>query len=138
MFNLFCLKLYIFAWTSILKQSAPGGMNIRFIFITIASALIIGTGFHEILIAYLLIDYYINSLFDKKFFWSSFLLSLFNELLDYIGLYTPLNSLIKSNILSEGYKYTIMNLFCIPINIYAIVIFLHLNYKNCFYFGSYI
>ena len=25
-----------------------------------------------------------------------------------------------------------MNLFCIPTNIYVIVIFLNLNYKNCF------
>ena len=65
MFNFVCLKLYNFAWTSILKQSAPGGMNIVFIFITIASALIIGTEFHEILIAYLLNDYCINSLFHK-------------------------------------------------------------------------
>ena len=83
---------------------------------------ITGTLFLQGLILFLI--YYINS-----FFWRMIFLSLFNGL---FGFYDPLNSKIKSDILIGPYKSIIMSLYNIPTNIYIIVIFLHLNYMNCF------
>jgi hypothetical protein len=118
-------------------------MNIGFIFIAMALSLIIGCKFYEILVAYLHFDYYasitvnlfLQGLFlflvyyINSFFWRMIFLSLFNGM---FGLYGPLNSEIKSDILNERNKFTIMSLFSIPTYIYVIVIFIHLNYMNCF------
>ena len=113
------LKIYIFSWTPILKQSTPGGMNVGFIFTTMLFTLIIGTEFYEMLIVYLHFDYYITitvNLFLQGLFLflvyyiNSFLsrmifLSLFNGL---FGFYYFLNSIIKSNILIGRCRSTIM------------------------------
>ena len=138
-----CLKIYIFSWTPILKQSTPGGMNFGFIFSILALGAIIGFKFYEMLIIHLRFDYYISitgtlflqglilflTYYINSFFWRMIFLSLFNGLL---GFYSPLNSIIKSDILIGPYKSIIMALFNIPTNIYIIIIFLHLNYMNCF------
>ena len=138
-----CLNIYIFSWTPILKQSTPGGMNVGFIYMAMALALVIGSKFYEILIVYLSFDYYttitinlfLQGLFlflvyyINGFFWRMIFLSLFNGM---FGLYAPLKSSINSDILNERNKFTIMSLFSIPTNVYVIVIFLHLNYMNCF------
>ena len=138
-----CLKIYIFSWTPILKQSTPGGMNFGFIFSILALGAIIGFKFYEMLIIHLRFDYCISitgtlflqgltlflTYYINSFFWRMIFLSLFNGLL---GFYSPLNSIIKSDILIGPYKSIIMALFNIPTNIYIIAIFLHLNYMNCF------
>ena len=138
-----CLKIYFFSWTPILKQSTPGGINFGFIFIVLVLGMIIGYKFYEMIIIHLRFNYYISitgTLFLQglilfliyyinSFFWRMIFLSLFNAL---FGFYSPLIDLIKSNILNEEYKSIIMGLFNIPTNIYIIVIFLHLNYMNCF------
>jgi len=138
-----CLNIYLFSWTPILKQSTPGGMNVGFIFMAMALSFLMGTKMYELLIDYWIFDYHtsitINLLLQglilflvyciNNFLTRMIFLSLFNAL---FGFYSPLIDLIKSNILNEEYKSTMMSLFSILTNIYVIVIFLHLNYMNCF------
>ena len=138
-----CFFIYVFSWTPILKLSTYGPINVGFIFTIMLSAMMIGLNFYEIFFIYLRFDYhisiiaflfllglvlfliyYINSFLSRLIF-----LSVCNGL---FGFYNPLIYLIKSEMFSERYRATIKFLFSIPTNVYIIIIFLHLNYMNCF------
>ena len=138
-----CINIYFFSWTPILKQSTYGQINVGFIFTIMLLVKMIGFEFFHMLIINLRFDYYISMIvflflqglvlfliyYINSFLSRMFFLSIFNGL---FGFYNLLNSKIKSDILVEQYKATINFLFNIPNNIYIIVIFLHLNFMNCF------
>jgi cbb3-type cytochrome oxidase subunit 3 len=46
------------------------------------------------------------------------------------GFYNPLNSIIKSKILEEKYRATLMNIFRIPLNLYVIIILFVVKYMK--------
>ena len=134
-----CLNLFIFVWTPILQETTETGeMNVGFIFFTFVIMLIVGTLLFELLVIYLRMDYY----------WG-FFVSLFTEFigmgivylvpsfslrmicLSFVnlcgGFFPPINSIIKSKILIEKYRATLMNIYKIPPNIYFIVVLLFLK-----------
>ena len=137
------LNIYLFSWTPILKQSTPGGMNVGFIYTSMVLTMIIGTKSYEVLIVYCNFDYYMSitgclfiqgfllfiTYFDDRFLARLIYLSLFSGT---TGFYSPLNSIIKSNILIDKYRALLMNLFRIPLNIYVIIVLLTLRYMNPF------
>ena len=73
---------------------------------------------------FLFLAYYVNSFLARLIF-----LCFFDGL---IGFYSPLNSIIKSNILIEKYRAFLMNLFRVPLNIYVIIVLLIISYLNPF------
>ena len=137
------LNIYLFSWTPILKQSTQGDMNVGFIYTSMVLTMIVGTKLYEVLIIYCKFDYYASitgclfiqgfllfiTYFDDRFLARLIYLSLFNGM---IGFYSPLNSIVKSNILFEKYRALLMNIFRIPLNIYVIIILSTLKYMNPF------
>ena len=137
------LNIYLFSWTPILKQSTPGDMNVGFIYTSMVLTMIVGTKLYEVLIIYCKFDYYSSitgclfiqgfllfiTYFDDRFLARLIYLSLFNGM---IGFYSPLNSIVKSNILIEKFRALLMNIFRIPLNIYVIIILSTLKYMNPF------
>ena len=108
-------------------------MNVGFIFLCMVLAITIGVKLYEVLIIYCNIGHYMSitgclfiqglllfiTYFHDNFLARLLYLSLFNGL---VGFYNPLNSIVKSNILVEEYRASLMNLFRIPLNIYVIIL----------------
>ena len=138
-----CLYIFIFSWTPILKLSIQGGMNVGFIFLCIACTMIIGNKLYEIIIACLNSNYYMSItlgiflqgvLLYLTYYIDSFLarlifLSLFNGL---FGLYNPVNSIIKNQIIVEKNVGIITNLFNIIAYVFYLVILLNLKFMTPF------
>jgi hypothetical protein len=135
------VEIYLFFWTPILKLSTSGGINIGFIFLCMVLAITIGVKLYEVLIIYYNFGHYMSltgclfiqgllllfTYFHDNFLARLLYLSLFNGL---VGFYNPLNSIVKSNILVEEYRASLMNLYRIPLNIYVIIVLVALRYMN--------
>ena len=135
------LNIFLFSWTPILKTSTKGGINVGFIFTCMVLTMIIGTKSYEIIVLHLGCDYYLsitlNCLmeflmfmivyFKESFFVRLITIAMINGIQ---GFYNPLNSIIKSKILEEKYRATLMNIFRIPLNFYVIIILLVVKYME--------
>ena len=141
--TLACLNIFLFSWTPILKQSTERKMNPGLIFTCMTLTMLVGTKCCKLLIAYLECDNYISivvclflqgiflllTYYKDSFLARLIFLCIFDGL---IGFYSPLNSIIKSNILIEKYRALLMNLFRVPLNIYVIIVLLTIGYLNPF------
>ena len=127
------LNIFLFSWTPILKQSTEKGMNPGFVFTSMVLTMIVGTKFCTLLIVHLTCDHYMSItgclLFQGIFLFLTYYKNSFLARLIFlcffdglIGFYSPLNSIIKSNILIEKYRAFLMNLFRVPLNIYVIIV----------------
>ena len=137
------VNVFLFSWFPILKQSTTGDINPGFIFVCLVSAMITGTKLYELLIVYLNFDYYMSitgCLFLQGLFLvlTYFIDSLFARMIflilcnGFIGLCTPVSSIIKSDIFIEKYRGTLETLLRIPCNCYTIIILIILRYTNPF------
>ena len=133
-----CLQLYIFIWTPILLFTNHNRkINVGFIFLVFVIQSINGTLIFELLITHFHCNYYnayciilviIFIVFFVIYNFNKFYLRLimFSFMNFSSGFFLPLNSIVKSRILIEKYRATLMNIYKLPINIYFIgsVIFL--------------
>ena len=137
------LNVFLFSWFPILKQSTTGDINTGFIFFCMISAMITGTKLFLLLIGYLNFDYYMSItgyLFLQGLFLvlTYFIDSLLARMIflilcnGFIGLCTPVSSIIKSDIFNKKYKGTLETLLRIPCNCYTIIILIILRYTNPF------
>lgn len=138
------LNIYLFAWTPILQNSTTSeNINVGFIFTSFIFTMILGTKLFEIFIIYLKAEYYFSislSLFCELiiFFLISYIdsflirLCLLAAINGVSGFVFPLNSIIKSRILVEEHRATLMSIFRIPLNLYVIVVLVALRYMNPF------
>ena len=138
------LNIYLFAWTPILQNSTDiKNINVGFIFTCFIFAMILGTKLFEIFIIYLKAGYYTSMsivLFIELviFFMISYIDSFLVRLIllaainGISGFLFPLNSVIKSRILVEEYRATLMSIFRIPLNLYVIIVLICLRYMNPF------
>ena len=124
-----------------MKQSTPGETNVGFIFTSMILSMEIGMKLYELLIIHSQFDCYMSIAgclffqglllflvyYVEGFLPRMIILALFNGL---TGFYNPLNSLVKSSILEEKYRYLLMNLFKIPSNIIIIIVLLIFRYIN--------
>ena len=136
------LNFVLFSWTPILKEVSPSGkINSGLSFISMILCIFIGINFYDIFIVHLncgFLSSLIVNLFLQGFtffliyFQSSFFCKLFYILIFNVcfGFYNPLNSFIKSIIINEKYRATVMNIYRIPLNTYIFIILLSLNYFN--------
>jgi hypothetical protein len=105
--------------------------------------MILGTTLYEIFMIYLKSDFYTSysvALFLQSLFFclipliDSFVIRML--LLGFImgvnGFYGPLNSIVKSKILIEKYRATLMSIFRVPLNFYVIIVLLGLKYMDPF------
>jgi hypothetical protein len=138
------LNIYLFAWTPILQNSTTSSnINVGFIFTCFIFSMILGTKIFEIFMIYLKAENYISisiSLFLElilfllipyidSFLVRFFLLASINGV---TGFMFPLNSIIKSKILVEEHRATLMSIFRIPLNLYVIIVLVCLRYMNPF------
>ena len=136
------LNIYLFAWTPILQNStASTNINVGFIFTCFIFSMILGTKIFEIFMIYLKAEYYISIaiglLCELIFFFlvsyiDSFLVRLFllASINGVTGFIYPLNSIIKSRILVEEHRATLMSIFRIPLNLYVIIVLVCLRYMS--------
>lgn len=137
------VNIYLFSWTPILQNSTSENINVGFIFTCFVITMIIGTTVYEIFMIYLRCEYYISIslslliellLFFFVSYIDSFLVRLF--LLAFVngvsGFFNPLNSIIKSRILVEKHRATLMSIFRIPLNLYVIVVLVSLRFMDPF------
>jgi hypothetical protein len=137
------INIYLFIWTPILQNSTDKLINVGFIFTCFVIALILGTTLFEIFMIYLRSEYYISItlslLIELTFFF--FVYYVDNFLVRMIllagingisGFVNPLNSIIKSRILIEEHRATLMSIFRIPLNFYVIIVLISLRYMNPF------
>ena len=134
-----CLNLYIFIWTPVLKEtSSTGEMNVGFIFIVMVIMTIVGTLIFELLVIHLHLKYYpaycLALTYESFAFYMIYRTNdftirmiLFSSLNIVSGFYPPLNSIVKSKILVEKYRATLMNIFKIPVSIYFIAVLFFLK-----------
>lgn len=143
------VNIYLFAWTPILQNSTYMGINVGFIFTCFVTTMIIGTKIYEIFMIYLKSEYYISisiSLLLELicFFLISYIDSFTIRLIllacinGVTGFFNPLNSIIKSRILVEEYRATLMSIFRIPLNLYVIIVLVSLRYMNPFQVLTYL
>jgi hypothetical protein len=136
-------NIYLFAWTPILQNSTITGINVGFIFTCFVTTMIIGTKIYEIFMIYLRCEYYLSIsmsllieliLFFFVSYIDSFLVrfSLLCMINGVSGFFCPLNSIIKSRILVEKHRATLMSIFRIPLNLYVIVVLVSLKFMNPF------
>lgn len=137
------VNIYLFAWTPILQASTDKGINPGFIFTCFVITMILGTTIYEIFLIYLKTGYYISItiallilsvLFYSVAYADDFLLRflLLACINGVTGFYSPLNSIIKSRILVEKHRATLMSIFRIPLNLYVIIVLISLRYMNPF------
>ncbi len=132
-------NIFLFAWTPILMISSPTGINVGFIFTCFVMTMIVGTKTYEIFNIYLKCESYfsiaLSLLFEAVMFYLITVIDHF--ILRFIflacingvtGYFQPLNSIIKSNILVEKHRATLMNIFRIPLNLYVIIVLVSLKY----------
>jgi len=135
------INIYLFAWTPILQNTTVQGINVGFVFTCFVIAMIMGTKVYEIFMIYLRCEYYMSIsisllihllLFFFVTYIDNFLVRLF--LLAGVngvsGFFNPLNSIIKSRILVEKYRATLMSIFRIPLNLYIIIVLISLRYME--------
>ena len=134
-----CLNLYIFIWTPVLQNTTETGkMNVGFIFIVFVITTIIGTLLFELLVIHSGLRYYPGYLFAFIFEGFAFYciykyenfiirLIMFSSVNVVSGFFPPLNSIVKSKILIEKYRATLMNIFKIPVSIYFISVLFFLK-----------
>lgn len=137
------INIYLFIWTPILQNSTDKQINVGFIFTCFVIALILGTTLFEIFMIYLRSEYYISitiSLlaeliflffvyYTENFLVRMILLAGVNGISGFVN---PLNSIIKSRILIEEHRATLMSIFRIPLNLYVIIVLISLRYMNPF------
>jgi hypothetical protein len=135
------VNIYLFAWTPILQMSTLTGINVGFIFTCFVITMILGTTFYEIFMIHMKSKFYPSiavALFVEStlfflvpnidnFSVRLLLLACVNGV---TGFYGPLNSIIKSKILVEQYRATLMSIFRIPLNFYVIIVLLGLRYMD--------
>jgi hypothetical protein len=137
------INIYLFIWTPILQNSTDKEINVGFIFTCFVIALILGTTLFEIFLIYLRCGYYISiaislftelTLFFLIYYIENFLLRmiLLAGINGISGFVNPLNSIIKSRILIEEHRATLMSIFRIPLNLYVIIVLISLRYMNPF------
>jgi hypothetical protein len=137
------VNIYLFAWTPILQNSTYMGINVGFIFTCFVTTMIMGTKIYEIFMIYLKCEYYISisvSLLIELllFFFVSYIdnflirLILLAGINGVTGFINPLNSIIKSRILVEQHRATLMSIFRIPLNFYVIIVLVSLRFMNPF------
>jgi hypothetical protein len=137
------LNIFLFAWTPILQNSTDTGINVGFIFTCFITMMIIGTTIYEVFMIYLKCEYYLSisiSLLIETllFFFVSYIddflirLVLLGCINGVTGFFSPLNSIIKSRILIERHRTTLMSIFRIPLNAYVIIVLVSLRYMNPF------
>jgi hypothetical protein len=137
------VNIYLFAWTPILQNSTLLGINVGFIFTCFVLTMIIGTKFYEIFMIYLKCEYYISIsicllIEVLLFFFISYIdvflvrLFLLAAVNGTCGFFGPLNSIIKSRILVEKHRATLMSIFRIPLNLYVIIVLVSLRYMDPF------
>ncbi len=138
------INIYLFAWTPILQNSTDTlNINVGFIFTCCIFTMILGTKLFEIFMIYLKADSYISVslalliqliLFSLVYFIESFFIRLL--LLASIngigGFVNPLMSIVKSKILVEEHRASLMSIFRIPLNLYVIIVLLVLRYMDPF------
>jgi len=133
-----CLQLYIFIWTPVLLFTNHNKkINVGFIFLVFVIQSINGTLLFELLVTHLHFGYYIAYciilviifivffiIYNFKIFYLRLIMFSFMNFSS--GFFLPLNSIVKSGIIIEKYRATLMNIYKLPINIYFIgsVIFL--------------
>jgi predicted MFS family arabinose efflux permease len=133
-----CLQLYIFIWTPILLFTNNNNkINIGFIFLAFVIQSINGTLIFELLVTHLHLGNYIAYSFILILVFIVFFI-IYNFNTFYLrlivfsfmnfsgGFFLPLNSIVKSRIIIEKYRATLMNIYKIPVNVYFIgsIIFL--------------
>lgn len=137
------LGIFLFSWTPILKMSTDGNINVGLIYTCLLLTMLVGIKVYSIFILYLKADKYLSLMvsiffestmfiaiyFDNSFFRRLIYLSLING---YQGFYNPLNSVIKSAVIIDLYRASLMNIFRIPLNVYTIVVFFTLRFMNPF------
>lgn len=137
------INIYLFIWTPILQNSTDKPINIGFVFTCFVIALILGTTLFEIFMIYLRSEYYISItisllaeliLFFLIFYVDNFLVRmiLLAGINGISGFLNPLNSIIKSKILIEKHRATLMSIFRIPLNFFVIIVLISLRYMNPF------
>jgi hypothetical protein len=143
------VNIYLFAWTPILQNSTDTGINVGFIFTCFVTTMIMGTTIYEIFMIYLRCEYYISIsisllielvLFFFVSYIDSFLIRfiLLSSINGVTGFFNPLNSIIKSRILVEKHRATLMSIFRIPLNLYVFIVLVSLRYMNPFQVKNYI
>jgi hypothetical protein len=137
------INIYLFIWTPILQNSTEKQINVGFIFTCFVIALILGTTLFEIFMIYLRCEYYLSITISlltelilfffvyyiEKFIVRMILLAGINGISGFVN---PLNSIIKSKILLEEHRATLMSIFRIPLNFYVILVLISLRYINPF------
>ncbi len=137
------INIYLFIWTPILQDSTDKQINIGYVFTCFVIALILGTTLFEIFMIYLRSEYYISItisllaeliLFFLIFYVENFLVRmiLLAGINGISGFVNPLNSIIKSKILIEKHRATLMSIFRIPLNFFVIIVLISLRYMNPF------
>lgn len=137
-------NIFLFAWTPILLATNDNkSINVGFIFICLVTTLIIGTKSYEVCIIYHRLQRYLTLsmciLLSSVCYFCVYSIEnyivrlIFLSMINGItGMFNPLNSVIKSNILEEKHRALLMNIFRIPLNFYVILILLLLRYINPF------
>lgn len=137
------LGIFLFSWTPVLKMSTNGNINVGLIYTCLLLTMLVGIKVYSIFILYLKANKYLSLTvsiffestmfiaiyFDNSFFRRLIYLSLING---YQGFYNPLNSIIKSGVIIDLYRASLMNIFRIPLNIYTIIVFFTLRFMNPF------
>lgn len=135
------LHIFMFSWTPILRMSTVYDINVGMIYISFVLFMIIGTKAYEIFYMYLKSDGYLclaaallvevfafSNIYIVDSFWLRFfMLSIVNGI---SGFYQPLNSKIKSKIISERHRALLMGLMRVPLNLYVICILIFCRKVN--------
>lgn len=135
-----CTNLFIFIWTPVLANTTTNGqMNVGFIFIVFVIMIIVGTFCFELCFINLEMRYYmgyfVSLVFEAFVFFSIYKVDNFTWRLVMFscvnvvgGFFNPLNSIVKSKILVEKYRATLMNIYKIPVSVYFIVVMIFLKW----------
>ncbi len=138
------VNIFIFSWTPLLQRSTNAqNLQVGFVFLCFVCCVIIGTSLFEFFIITLKSKFYLTMvlilfvdicLFLTTYFTDSFIVRLVSlaSIEGMTGFYLPLNSTVKSKILVEKHRATLMSLFRIPLNAYVIFVLLGLKYIDPF------
>lgn len=125
------LHMFLFIWTPLLEETCHGMIHPGAIFITFMLARLIGSELFEMSKLVLRTNSYIITIFisisSAASFWFSYVYLSFDlRLIMFIyfdgisGIFLPLMSTLKSQLIPENLRTTIMTFFRIPINVFTI------------------